>query len=203
MKLDPCEFPNFESYMNARQARWQQPTIACDDCGRMMKTADADDLGGNPVCDDCRDKILDKILAEDNQKLNETLEARLAQINSALEAHEVRLAAMIVPRNVWVMYDWIQDEDREGCPQGRDEFYIGMIKVRGAWRLCHATQYQSYSGWSEGICWKPIVEVSIEERIRAAAHIHELKEAIVHSKEELIPDVEKAIGTLAKSLNAI
>lgn len=139
-------------------------------------------------------------LDDRNQEVNEALEVRFAQINSALEAHEAKLKAMMVPRNAWVMYESHDDEDEQCNPLGQYQFYIGMIKHGGAWRLCHASHYESYCGWCDDISWKPIVEVTIEERIRASAHIDKLKEAIIQSKEKLVPDVEKAIETLSRSL---
>ena len=75
-----------------------------------------------------------------------------------------------------------------------------MIKLRGAWRLCHAYHYVSYSADEDDLDWIPLVEVNIEGRIKAAEHIDKLREAIVEAKEKLVPDVEKAIATLAKTL---
>ena len=141
-------------------------------------------------------------LDERNDEVNKALDARFSQLNAALEAHEAKLKAMMVPKNTSVMYESSENEDlRAGQSYGQGQLHIGMIKLRGAWRLCHANHYVDYS-WpeEEAIDWKPIVEVSIEERIKAAEHIDKLREAIVQEKEKLIPDVEKAIATLAKSL---
>jgi hypothetical protein len=43
-----------------------------------------------------------------------------------------------------------------------------------------------------------LVECSIEERIDAVPHIAELRKAVVISKEKLMPELEKAIETIAK-----
>ena len=141
-------------------------------------------------------------LDERNDEVNKALEARFSQLNAALEAHETKLKAMMVPKNVSVMYDSYKDDDLHVRQTlGQYQFYIGMIKLRGTWRLCHANHYESYCGGpDESIDWKPIVEASIEDRIKAAEHIEKLREAIVKEKEKLIPDVEKAIVNLAKSL---
>jgi hypothetical protein len=152
---------------------------------------------GSGFCQESKTMTLD----ERNDEVNEALEARFSQLNAALESHEAKLKAMMVPKNVSVIYRSYDDDDlqaRVNC--GRYEFHIGMIKLRGAWRLCHANHYCDYSNPDEDIDWKPIVEVSIEDRIGAAEHIGKLREAIVKEKEKLVPAVEKAIATLAKSL---
>jgi hypothetical protein len=140
-------------------------------------------------------------LDERNEEVNKALENRFSQLNAALEAHEAKLKAMMVPKDAQVMYRSYDDEDlRSGQTSGQYQFYIGMIKLRGAWRLCHANHYESWSGPEDDIDWKPLVEASIEDRIKAAEHIDKLRDAIVEAKEKLVPDVEKAIATLAKSL---
>lgn len=137
-------------------------------------------------------------LDERNDEVNKALESRFSQLNAALDAHEAKLKAMMVPKNVSVIYRSYTDDDQE--PGGEYQFCLGMIKLRGAWRLCHASHYYSYNRPDEEPDWKPIVEASIEDRIRAAEYIEKLREAIVKDKEKLVPDVEKAIATLATSL---
>ena len=139
---------------------------------------------------------------ERNDEVNKALESRFSQLNAALEEHETRLKAMMVPKNTEAVYrSYCEEELDSGKSTGEYTFYIGMIKLRGNWRLCHASHYLSYSGWDSGdLDWKPIVEASIEDRINAAKHIDKLREAIVKVKEELVPDVEKAIEALATSL---
>jgi len=139
-------------------------------------------------------------LDERNDEVNKALENRFSQLNAALEAHETKLKAMMVPKDVWVMYDSGSVEDQSGNTVGEFSLHIGMIKLRGAWRLCHTNHYFHYSGPEEDFDWKPLVEASIEDRLKAAEHIDKLREAIVEAKEKLVPDVEKAIATLAKSL---
>jgi hypothetical protein len=140
-------------------------------------------------------------LDERNDEVNKALESRFSQLNAAFETHEAKLKAMMVPKNASVMYHSEDDEDlRSGQTFGQYQSHIGMIKLRGAWRLCHATHYESCCGPEEGFDWKPLVEASIEDRIRAAEYIDKLREAILEEKENLIPEVEKAIATLAKSL---
>ena len=139
-------------------------------------------------------------LEERNDEVNKALEARFTQLNAALEAHEAKLKAMMVPKDTWFVYKSYADEDVPGQPRGEYQYCIGMIKLRGAWRLCHSYHYISYSWPEEDMDWKPLVEASIEDRIKAAEHIDKLREAIVEAKEKLVPDVERAIATLAKFL---
>jgi hypothetical protein len=143
-------------------------------------------------------------LDERNDEINKALEARFSQINSAIEAHEAKLKGMMVPRDVWVMYASCEDFDYQyQAAAGEYQSYIGLIKQKGAWRLCYANHYESYSGGypDEDLDWKPLVESSIEDRLKAAPHLDKLREAIVNSKEKLVPELEKAISTLAKSLD--
>ncbi len=136
-----------------------------------------------------------------NLEINKALESRFAQLNSAIEAHEKKFKEMMVPKDTWIIYDCYQDADpASGQPWGEHQSHVGMIKLRGAWRLCYAEHYLSYQHEEPEVDWKPLVEASIEIRIEAAKHIEALREAIVKAKEELVPEVEKAIATLAQSL---
>lgn len=140
-------------------------------------------------------------LDERNDEVNQALEARFTQLNAALEAHESKLKAMMVPKDAWVIYFKYDDDDHQiGHTVGQYQHLIGMIKLNGAWRLCHARHYEDYNHPDDEPAWKPIVEASIEDRLSAAKHIDKLREAIVEAKEKLIPSVEEAIAALAKSL---
>jgi hypothetical protein len=145
-------------------------------------------------------ETIDMTLDERNAEVNQALEARFSQLNAALEAHEAQLKAMMVPKDAFVMYESCEEKDECGESIGQHQSFLGMIKLRGAWRLCHSTSFQSYSGFEENSGWMPLVDTNIETRICAADHIDKLREAIVETKEKLIPDVERAISTLAKSL---
>ena len=140
-------------------------------------------------------------LDERNDEVNQALEARFSQLNAALEAHESKLKAMMVPKDAWVVYHSYEDQDpSSGMAAGEYQSLIGIIKLKGSWRLCHARHYEDYGHPDDEPEWKPIVEASIEDRLRAAKHIDKLREAIVEAKEKLIPSVEEAIAALAKSL---
>ncbi len=123
-----------------------------------------------------------------NQEINKALESRFAQLNSAIEAHEQKLKQMMVPKDTSIVYHSYQDSDpatRE--PWGEHSSHLGMIKLRGVWRLCYAEHYFSYQHEEPDIDWKPLVEASIEIRIEAAKDIEKLREEIVKAKEALVP----------------
>lgn len=140
-------------------------------------------------------------LDDRNQQINETLEVRFSQLNSAIEAHETKLKKMMIARNVEYCYASWSDDDPHYGKIGEYQRWIGMIKQKGTWRLCHACHYESYTnGWPVEFDWKPLVDASVEDRIKAASQIESLREAIVKSKEKLVPELETAIESLAKTL---
>lgn len=134
---------------------------------------------------------------ERNNELNEALATRLNQLNVAIEHQEKQLKAMMIVCDTQITYR-TGDEIQGGQQVGEHSWHIGVIKLKGGWRLCHATQYEHFHGaWDEQVDWKPLVDCSIEERIEASSHIAKLREAIVESKQKLMPDLEKAIESLA------
>lgn len=139
---------------------------------------------------------------ERNDEVNQALETRFSQLNAAIDAHESLLKKMMVPRDVSVMYDSVGNfNDEYGQVTGEYQYFLGLVKRNGEWRLCHDVSYFSYSGPEPGFEWKPLVEESVEHRIKAASHLDKLKEAVVNSKEKLVPELEKAIQTLATTLD--
>ena len=50
-------------------------------------------------------------LDERNDEVNKALESRFSQLNAALETHEAKLKAMMVPKNVSVIYDRMRCDD--------------------------------------------------------------------------------------------
>ncbi len=133
---------------------------------------------------------------DQNREVNEALDCRLSQLNAAIEAHEKALKAMTIARDVIHQYDEGYDFD------GTCMLYsIGMIKWRGTWRLCHDTAVAEEVEEDE-YYWKPLVDCSIADRLRAADPLDEFREKVVEAKKELIPVVEAAIKTLVKSPEA-
>jgi hypothetical protein len=132
-------------------------------------------------------------------RLNQALDTRLSQLSAAIEAHEKALKAMKIPRDVKHCYFSEEILDENGNWNGDSyDYVIAMIKWQGTWRLCHG---MSYSGdHSSGFDWKPLVDCSIADRLRAAPHLDKLREKIVEEKRKVIPELEAAIEGLAKSL---
>ncbi len=150
---------------------------------------------GNFTTLDSRTMTID----DQNDELNEALGTRLSQLNAAIEAHEKALKGMTIPRDVWCRYDSDDITDDNGQSTGRSyDYYVGMIKWQGAWRLCHAMNYSE--DHASEFSWKPLVDSSIPDRLRAATHLLELRDKIVTDKKKVIPQIEAAIAGLAKSL---
>jgi hypothetical protein len=135
---------------------------------------------------------------ERNENLNEALTTRLEQLKAAIEEQESQLKAMRLACDAKHAYHSETMEDEQRNCIGEINWYVGMIKLKGGWRLCYAKDYEHYSWPGESIDWKPLVDCSIEERIDAVPHIGALREAIVKSKESLVPELEKAIEAVAK-----
>ncbi len=135
---------------------------------------------------------------ERNDELNEALATRLEQLNAVIEEHEKQFKAMKLARDAMHAYrSHTMEDDHRNCI-GEINWYVGMIKMKGGWRLCYANEHEHYNWPDESIDWKPLVECSIEQRIDAVPHIKTLREAIVKSKESLVPELEKAIVAIAK-----
>lgn len=135
---------------------------------------------------------------DQNDELNEALDTRLSQLSAAIEAHEKALKAMKIPRNVIHCYLSEEIRDENGQITGSCyDYYIAMIKWQGTWRLCHDMNYEPGPSIFD---WKPLVDCSISDRLRAAPHLDELRKKIVDEKTKLIPELEAAIEGLAKSL---
>lgn len=150
-------------------------------------------IGGCLECTEPKTMSID----DQNKELNEVLENRLGQLNSAIAAHEQALKAMMIPRDVCHCYLAEADKDEDGQIAGTSSFYLGMIKWQGAWRLCHGVEYWPGPDDRE---WKPLVDSSIPNRLRAASHFDDLRLKIIEEKKKLIPEVEATIEGLAQSL---
>jgi hypothetical protein len=139
---------------------------------------------------------------DQNDELNEVLDARLSQLSAAIEAHEKALKAMKIPRDV--IYCYLSEDilDENGYSRGESyDYCIAMIKWQGTWRLCHD---MIYSGdHSSTFNWKPLVDCSVSDRLKASSHIDELRNKIVEEKKKVIPELEAAIEGLARSLENV
>ena len=132
-----------------------------------------------------------KMSDDRNQNANDGLSSLYDKLNESYEAAEKILKDMKMPLEARHEYRFVVDDDYD--PQGQGtEFYLGFVKYDGKWQICHGTG-RRYDTHDEGICWKPIRETAVEDRVRAASHLGKLKLALIDAKEKFIPKVDKAI----------
>jgi hypothetical protein len=111
---------------------------------------------------------------------------------------------MQVPRYVWVVYE-SDDIYPERPDSPCDCKCLGLVKVRGDWRLCLGDFVRNDcnphpADSDEPLNWKPVLDCSVEERVRTAPHIAKLREEIVVSAEHYITKVDEAVGHLSRAL---
>jgi len=128
-------------------------------------------------------------LAERAENAQKTLFGRYDQLNAKWEAAEKRLRSMHIPREVSVPY--LEEVDEYGQPQV--DYYIGLVKYRGEWRIC-THSYHNPSGDSTN--WTPITEASAETRVELVQYLPKLHEAVVKSAEDFIGKVDEALKGL-------
>jgi hypothetical protein len=110
---------------------------------------------------------------------------------------EEELTKLHVPRTVCHVYadyeeDW-HDPGSTVC------LCLGLVKIKGKWRICHGAFQAHYAG--EPDSWTPINDCSAETRVWAAKHLPGLREAVVKSAEDFVPKVDDAIKALKGALN--
>ncbi len=110
---------------------------------------------------------------------------------------EEELTKLHIPRPVSYSY---RSYDEDYCdPSTRINFCLGIQKIKGDWRICHAIDHPCDGDYDPQ--WTPITECSVEVRVQAAKYLPQLKEAVVKSAETFIPKVDEAIGELKKALS--
>jgi len=143
-------------------------------------------------------------LDERNRRAAAILAPRYDQLNRLWADAEARLRAMQAPRYVWTDYR-TEDIDPENPYSSCHCHCLGLVKVRGEWRLCIGDyirddyQPRPYDPESP-MNWKPILDCSVEERVEAAPHIGKLREEIVKSAEHYTVKVDEAVAHLTKAL---
>jgi hypothetical protein len=143
-------------------------------------------------------KELTMSIEDRNQERNNAVTQRLTQLQACIESHEERFRQMRIFCEVRFKYDhW--EEIENGSPVGEHQQLIGLVRINGKWRLCHANHYFDFSD-DFPVDWKPLVDVAIVDRIRAIEHIEALREELIRSKEALLPEIEQAIAKLAAGL---
>ncbi len=134
-------------------------------------------------------------LSERDRLADEALSTRYDALNMTFTTAEQHLKALKPLHPVWLQYE-LELFDGGNCE------LLGLCKYQGKWRLCHAMDHDSAAGGLvEEI--KPIVECAVDVRVRAAKVVRKLREKIVKSKEEYIPQVDAAIEELSKLCSEI
>jgi hypothetical protein len=139
-----------------------------------------------------------------NRRTAEALASRYDWLNRLWADAEARLKAMQVPRYVWIVYKEQNVDPDEVYSECRCEC-LGLVRVRGEWRLCIGQWYRNEydlqpSDPDQPTDWKPVLDCSVEERVEAAPHIGKLREAVVESAEQFIVRVDDAVAHLTKAL---
>ena len=91
------------------------------------------------------------------------------------------------------------DDDRN--PESLVDHCLGVQKINGKWRICHAVYCPFRGGPDYEPTWAPITDCSAEIRVRTAKYLPQLREAVVKSAETFIPKVDEAIDELRRALN--
>ena len=137
-------------------------------------------------------------LTERDRKVRQTLYPRYDELNALWLLAEEELTRFHIPRPVEVKYrEYLDDPYDDNTVTYQ---CLGIQKVKGKWRICHAT-YPAYSDAELCGGWTPITECSVETRLQAASHLPELREAVVKSAEDFVPKVDEAIDELKNALN--
>jgi hypothetical protein len=130
--------------------------------------------------------------SERAEDVRETLFARYDELNALWLEAEEQLTKLHIPQPVCYSYAKY-DEDWRSPNEGWIEECLGLQKVKGKWRICHA----AYRPWCEPEAdWTPIIECSAQTRVEAARHLAGLRQAVVESAENFVPKVDDAIESL-------
>ncbi len=137
-------------------------------------------------------------LIERARQVRETLYGRYDELNALWFQAEQELTKLHIPRPVECQYreylDDLYDNNSRTCES------LGVQKVKGKWRICHAV-YLAYSSPEDCSGWTPITDCSVETRVEAAKHLPKLRDAVVKSAEDFVPQVDSAIDELKKALS--
>lgn len=137
-------------------------------------------------------------LTERAEHSRKELFRRYDELNTLWQQAEEELRRFHVPRDVrHVYHSYDLDPTQPGyrvC-----QLYLGLRKEKGKWRIFHGTWLDW--GPEDPIDWTPITECSAEIRVKAAQHLPGLREAVVKSAEDFIPQVDAAIEAMKTALN--
>lgn len=134
------------------------------------------------------------------EKVVAALGKRYKALNQLWENAEADLKEIPVPVDVPYRYKSVSvDEPHE--PRGFEmHFYIGFVKSKGGWRICHGTQHDGYPEYDYD--WKPITECSVDIRLEAAPHINKLRERVLEKAEECVTTLDRTISDFRNTLQS-
>lgn len=136
-------------------------------------------------------------LTERAERARKELFCRYDELNTLWLKAEEELRKLHIPRDVERVYrSYEPDPD---WPGHRDYLHLGLRKDKGKWRICHGASSDVHPEMS--IIWTLITECSAEIRVNAAQYLPGLREAVVKSAEDFIPQVDAAIGAMKKALD--
>lgn len=128
------------------------------------------------------------------EKVAAALKERFDRLNAAWTEKEASLSSLQVPREVYLCYEELLDD---GCPSPdhpRRKFYLGLVKHKGKWRICHGVS--ELADDHDQVDWKPVVECSFEYRVSLVQHFEKLQDEVIAAAEEAITEVEDSISAL-------
>jgi hypothetical protein len=129
------------------------------------------------------------------QQAREALYARYDKLSALWIKAEEELVKFHIPRPVTcecLEYEDSHDANARICEA------LGVQKINGNWRICHSVYPLGSKPESTG--WTPITECPVETRVLMTELLPDLRADVVKSAEEFIPEVDKAIEELEKTL---
>jgi hypothetical protein len=118
------------------------------------------------------------------------------EVNQLLSAVEAKAVGMNPGHPVSVHIETFGDDE-----QGFMEVAVclGLEKIKDRWRLA---QGEGPTDDPMDWCWTPILECSLEDRIRASAHVEKLFEELLKASEERAQEARDAVAKLKNILGS-
>jgi hypothetical protein len=140
-----------------------------------------------------------------SEEPNNEVEAKLDRVNELWMRVERKLLNRQPPRHITVEVCYHQTgEDGDYL----ERHYLGIQKMHGKWRLCHAVEWPQYDerephpSIPDNLPWKPITECDLETRIEMSEHVHKLQFEVDNTRTFFIPQLDQTISRLEGALDA-
>jgi hypothetical protein len=137
-------------------------------------------------------------LTDRANQARDALFGRYDQLNALWLQAEEELTKAHIPRLVSCAY--LKYEEDYQHPDSEVHHCLGIQKINGKWKICHAIYCPYLADPCSEPTWTPITECSAEIRVLAAKHLPQLREAVVESAETFIPKVDEAINALREAI---